>query len=247
MAGTIGMISLGCAKNLVDSEHMLAALDEAGYRITGEIENTDAVVINTCGFLASAKEEALENIAEVAALKSEGKTKKIIVTGCLAERERENLFTLAPEIDALVGCGSYLDIVTVVEKTLAGEQIAAFGALQEAPLEGARVLTTPEYSAYLKIAEGCDNRCSYCVIPSLRGPYRSRSMEEILGEAESLAESGVKELIVIAQDTSRYGCCRSSYKSLLRSLALHGFACIISTRMRLTIRSLTRLRASRRC
>lgn len=205
MAEKIGVISLGCAKNLVDSEHMLAALDDAGYHVTGEIENTLAVVINTCGFLAAAREEALENIAEVAALKREGKTQKIIVCGCLAERDRETLFEQNAEIDALVGCGSYHEIVEVLEKTLKGERVTAFGELTEEPLEASRLLTTPPYVSYLKIAEGCNNRCSYCVIPSLRGPFRSRLMEDVLAEAEGLAASGTKELIVIAQDTSRYG------------------------------------------
>ncbi|MBQ3055845.1 MAG: 30S ribosomal protein S12 methylthiotransferase RimO [Oscillospiraceae bacterium] len=205
MAEKIGLISLGCAKNLVDSEHMLAALDDAGYEVTGEIENTLAVVINTCGFLASAREEALENVAEVAALKEEGKVGKIIVTGCLAERDRESLFEQNAAIDALVGCGSYHRIAEVLERVLKNERVCAFDELTAEPLEASRILTTPHYVSYLKIAEGCNNRCSYCVIPSLRGPYRSRAMEDILEEAKGLAASGTKELIVIAQDTSRYG------------------------------------------
>ncbi len=205
MAEKVGLISLGCAKNLVDSEHMLAALDDAGYEVTGEVENTLAVVINTCGFLGSAREEALENIAEVAALKEEGKVQKIIVTGCLAERDREALFEAAPEIDALVGCGSYHEIAEVLARTLDGKRVCAFGELTEEPLEASRMLTTPPYMSYLKIAEGCSNRCSYCVIPSLRGPYRSRTLEDVVAEAEGLAASGTRELILIAQDTSRYG------------------------------------------
>ncbi len=205
MAEKVGFISLGCAKNLVDSEHMLAALDDAGYEVTGEIENTLAVVINTCGFLASAREEALENIAEVALLKDEGKVGNIIVTGCLSERDRESLFEQNPAIDALVGCGSYHKIVEVLERVKNGERVCAFDELTAEPLEQSRILTTPHYFSYLKIAEGCNNRCSYCVIPSLRGPYRSRAMEDIVAEAEGLAESGTRELIVIAQDTSRYG------------------------------------------
>jgi len=205
MAEKVGLISLGCAKNLVDSEHMLAALDDAGYEVTGEIENTLAVVVNTCGFLASAREEALENIVEVAALKEEGKVGKIIVTGCLAERDRESLFEQNDSIDAIVGCGSYHRIVEVLERVLADERVCAFDELTAEPLEASRILTTPHYFSYLKIAEGCNNRCSYCVIPSLRGPYRSRAMEDVLEEAKGLAASGTKELIVIAQDTSRYG------------------------------------------
>lgn len=221
MAEKVGLISLGCAKNLVDSEHMLAALDDAGYEVTGEIENTLAVVINTCGFLASAREEALENVAEVALLKEEGKVGHIIVTGCLSERDRESLFEQDPAIDALVGCGSYHRIAEVLERVRNGERVCAFDELTAEPLEASRILTTPHYFSYIKIAEGCNNRCSYCVIPSLRGPYRSRAMEDILAEAEGLAESGTRELIVIAQDTSRYGtdlCGKRMLPELLKNL-----------------------------
>lgn len=206
MAKTVGFISLGCAKNLVDSEQMLSLLDAAGFRITGEIEHADAVVINTCGFIASAREEAYENIREVGLLKAEGKVGKILVAGCLPEREREQLLTALPEIDALIGCGSFAQIVSAVERALADEApFALFGDINAPIEEEGRVLTTPEHMAYLKIAEGCDNRCSYCVIPSLRGGFRSRPMEEILAEAEGLAATGVRELIVVAQDTTRYG------------------------------------------
>ena len=175
MAKTVGFISLGCAKNLVDSEQMLSLLDAAGFRITGEIEHADAVVINTCGFIASAREEAYENIREVGLLKAEGKVGKILVAGCLPEREREQLLTVLPEIDALIGCGSFAQIVSAVERALANEApFALFGDINAPIEEEGRVLTTPEHMAYLKIAEGCDNRCSYCVIPSLRGGFRSR-------------------------------------------------------------------------
>lgn len=206
MAKKVGFISLGCAKNLVDSEQMLALLDEAGYEITGEIEFADAVVINTCGFIASAREEACENIREVGLLKSEGKVGKIIVAGCMAEREREAMLKELPEIDALVGCGSFHDIVSAVDRALSGEdKFSLFGDIDAPIREEGRVLTTPEYMAYLKIAEGCDNRCGYCVIPYLRGKFRSRDMQEIISEARGLAQSGVRELIVVAQDTTRYG------------------------------------------
>lgn len=206
MAKKVGFISLGCAKNLVDSEQMLALLDEAGYEVTGEIENTDAVVINTCGFLASAREEAYENIREVGLLKTEGKVGKILVAGCLVERERETLLQTLPEIDALIGCGSFAEIAQAVKRVLDGEKpFALFGDLNAPIREEARMLTTPTHMAYLKIAEGCDNHCSYCVIPSLRGRFRSRAMEEIISEAKTLVLSGARELIVIAQDTTRYG------------------------------------------
>lgn len=201
----IGMVSLGCAKNQVNSEQMLYLLHQNGYEITLEVENTDAVIVNTCGFIESAKSEAIAEILELAALKAEGKIGKIIVTGCLAQRYAAELRTELPEVDAIVGTGSYDQIVDVVAKTLEGENPEALADINAELPEISRVLTTPEYFAYLKIAEGCDNRCSYCVIPSLRGRYRSRKMEDLLAEAKELAAMGVKELIVIAQDTSRYG------------------------------------------
>lgn len=206
MAKKIGFISLGCAKNLVDSEQMLALLDDAGYEITGEIEFADAVVINTCGFIASARDEAYENIREVGLLKAEGKVGKILVAGCLPEREREALLQELPEIDALIGCGSFAEIVAAVDRTLDGEEpFALFGDIDAPIREEGRILTTPVHMAYLKIAEGCDNHCSYCVIPTLRGRFRSRPIEEVVSEAQGLAQSGVRELIVVAQDTTRYG------------------------------------------
>ncbi|MEG2377388.1 MAG: 30S ribosomal protein S12 methylthiotransferase RimO [Clostridia bacterium] len=206
MAKKIGFISLGCAKNLVDSEQMLSRLDDAGYEITGEIENTDAVIINTCGFIASARLEAYENIREVGLLKSEGKVGRILVAGCLPEREREELLSSLPEIDALIGCGSFDEIVAAVEKSFESEEkFAIFSDINKPIEETGRVLTTPAHMAYLKIAEGCDNRCSYCVIPSLRGSFRSRELGDIISEAESLVASGATEIIVVAQDTTRYG------------------------------------------
>lgn len=205
MAKKIGVVSLGCSKNQVDCEHMLSLLDEAGYELTVELNDVDAVLINTCGFLSSAREEAHEYIKEAITLKNEGSVKKIVVTGCLAERDREKLTEEFPEIDALVGCGSYTDIVPVIDGVFEGEKRESFKEIDSAPLECGRILTTPVYTAFLKIAEGCDNRCSYCVIPSLRGRFRSRDEDEIVKEAEALAETGVRELIIIAQDISRYG------------------------------------------
>ena len=205
MAEKIGFISLGCSKNLVNSEEMLACLDKAGFHVTGEIENTAAVVINTCGFLQSAKEEAAEYFREIALLKDEGKIGKLIVAGCLAEREKEILFDEFPEIDALVGCGSFGEIDKIVRDTLAGQRPSDFGDINAPIPEVSRMLTTPAHTAFIKIAEGCDNRCSYCVIPTLRGSFRSRRIEDIVAEAEDLAAEGVRELILVAQDTTRYG------------------------------------------
>ncbi len=216
MARKIGVVSLGCSKNQVDCEHMLSLLDEAGYELTLELNDVDAVLINTCGFLSSAREEAHEYIKEAITLKNEGSIKKIVVTGCLAERDREKLTDEFPEIDALVGCGSYMDIVSVLEGVFEDEKQAFFAKADTAPLECGRILTTPQYTAFIKIAEGCDNRCSYCVIPSLRGRFRSRDESEIVKEAEALAQTGVQELIVIAQDISRYGMDRGEKGALSR-------------------------------
>ncbi len=202
---TIGIISLGCAKNQVNAEQMMYLLQQAGYTVTGETDGADAVIINTCGFIDSAKSEAIANILEMAGLKGEGRVGKIIVTGCLSERYQTQIRQEMPEVDAVLGCGSYFSIVDTVRQTLAGEIVERFDDIDAPIPEVGRVLSTPSYFAYLKIAEGCDNRCSYCVIPSLRGHYRSRGMEELLTEAKALAADGVKELIVVAQDTSRYG------------------------------------------
>ena len=205
MAKKVGIISLGCAKNLVDSEQMLSLLDDAGFELVSDLEGADAVVINTCGFIESAREEAYENIREAGLLKDEGKLGKIIVAGCLPQRVGEELFETFPEVDALVGCGSFMEIADAVKRALSGESVSLFGDIDADIREEGRILTTPVHMAYIKIAEGCDNRCSYCVIPSLRGKFRSRKMEDIISEAEGVAESGVKELIVVAQDTTRYG------------------------------------------
>ncbi|MBR4953917.1 MAG: 30S ribosomal protein S12 methylthiotransferase RimO [Oscillospiraceae bacterium] len=201
----IALISLGCAKNLVNSEQMLCLLDDAGYTLTNEFEGADAVIINTCGFIDSAKSEAIENILEMAQLKQEGKLRKIIVTGCMAERYRENIAEELPEVDAQVGVGSYGEIAEVVRKVFEGGDADVFGDKNAPVDEVGRFITTGPAWAYLKIAEGCDNWCAFCAIPAIRGRFRSRPLENIVAEARALAESGVKELIVIAQDITRYG------------------------------------------
>lgn len=201
----VGMISLGCPKNQVDAEIMLAKLVEAGFEITSEPYGADAVIVNTCGFIDDAKQEAIDNILEMAELKKDGAIKAIVVTGCLAERYKEEVMSEMPEIDAIIGIGANDDIAEVCRKAIEGEKYSSFPSKYDLPMCGERVLTTPEYWAYLKIAEGCSNCCTYCAIPSIRGKFRSREMEDILREARSLAESGVKELIVIAQDTTKYG------------------------------------------
>lgn len=201
----IGMISLGCPKNQVDAEIMLAKLVEADFEITNDIYNADAVIVNTCGFIDDAKQEAIDNILEMAELKKDGVIKAIIVTGCLAERYKQEVINEMPEIDAIIGIGANDNIAEICRKAIEGEKCAEFPSKYNLPLCGERVLTTPEYWAYLKIAEGCSNCCTYCAIPSIRGKFRSRKIEDIVEEAKSLAESGVKELIVIAQDTTKYG------------------------------------------
>ncbi len=207
MSIRLGMISLGCAKNLVDSEHMLAQLQEAGITIVENVADADVAVINTCGFIESAKQEAIQTILETAALKQTGSLKALIVTGCLVQRYPKEITEELPEIDAVLGTGSYTNIVDAVRAVMQapGTVYKNFGQIDEAEMEGGRILLTPGYSAYLKIAEGCDNHCAYCVIPSLRGRFRSRTMEDILEEARALSAAGVRELIVVAQDITRYG------------------------------------------
>ncbi len=202
---TVGMVSLGCAKNRVDAEMMLYSLRQAGYKIVEEAAMADVAIINTCGFIESAKQESIDEILELAQLKKEGKIKAIIATGCLAERYRDQMMKELYEIDAVVGIGANSDIANVVEKVLEKEKVETFPDKRQLPLEGGRIQSTAYYYAYIKIAEGCDNRCTYCAIPMIRGRYRSREMDNIVSEAEKLAESGVKELIVIAQDTTKYG------------------------------------------
>ena len=198
-------ISLGCAKNLVNCEQMMALVRDSGHTLLKTPEGADVVVINTCGFIDSAKSEAIDNILQMAALKAGGQIRKILVTGCLSQRYGEQILEELPEVDGVLGCGSYVDIVDALEEVMAGGTPKYFGSIDAPVDEGDRILATPEYSAYLRIAEGCDNHCSYCVIPSLRGKYRSRPMDKLIEEAKELAVSGVKELIVVAQDTSRYG------------------------------------------
>lgn len=202
----IGMISLGCPKNQVDSEHMLALMDAEGWEIVDYVDGCDAVIVNTCGFIDDAKKEAIENILDMVELKKEGVISKIIVTGCLAQRYKDEIVKEIPEVDAVIGIGANGDIIKTVEEVMSGvDTIENYPPQCDLPLEGQRILTTPQYWAYLKIGEGCSNRCTYCTIPSIRGNMRSRSMENVIDEAKQLAESGVKELILIAQDTTSYG------------------------------------------
>ena len=201
----IAFISLGCAKNLVNTEQMMALTKAAGYEVTGQPEGADAAVLNTCGFIDAAKSEAIDHILELAELKQQGKLGKLLVAGCLSQRYQEEIRKELPEVDGVLGTGSYTEIVPALEEVLAGGHPARFGDIDHTDEDGPRMVTTPPYTAYLKIAEGCDNHCAYCVIPSLRGRYRSRTMESLLAEAKELADSGVKELLVVAQDITRYG------------------------------------------
>lgn len=201
----IAFVSLGCAKNLVNTEQMMALCRQAGHMVTGEPEGADVAVLNTCGFIESAKSEAIDNILELARLKDQGKLKKLLVTGCLTQRYPDDIRQELPEVDGMLGTGSYTDVVTAVEELMAGEKAEHFGSIHRTYEDGERLVTTPPYTAYLKIAEGCSNGCAFCIIPKLRGRYRSRSMEALLTEAKQLADAGVKELIVIAQDITRYG------------------------------------------
>ena len=214
----IGFISLGCAKNQVDCERMMYRIQEAGHTVCAGIAGCDLVVINTCGFIDSAKAEAIEHILQTAALKAEGQVGKILVTGCLSQRYQQQILQELPEVDGVLGTGSYHKIVEAVEAILSGENVFDFGSIDTPEQETGRILTTPEHYAFLKIAEGCDNRCSYCIIPYLRGKFRSRPMDDVLYEARLLASSGVKELIVVAQDTSRYGTDLPGNKRLLPEL-----------------------------
>lgn len=201
----IGFISLGCPKNQVDAELMLDKLIKAGHEICDLSDGADAVIINTCGFIDEAKKEAIDNILEMGELKEEGTVGKIIVTGCLAERYKDEIRNEMPEVDAVLGIGADGDIVSLVERTLAGESLGVYPPKTQLPLCGERALTTPDWYAYIKIAEGCSNCCTYCAIPKIRGAMRSRTIGSVVAEAKTLAAGGVKELIVIAQDTTRYG------------------------------------------
>lgn len=201
----VGMVSLGCSKNLVDSERMLYKLKKHGYKLVTEPGLADIAVVNTCGFIQSAKEEAIETILELGKLKEDGTLRKIVITGCLTERYREEAAELFPEADAVIGIGNNKDIVDVLDHVLANERYINFAPKLEAELTGERIISTLPFFSYLKIAEGCSNCCAYCAIPQIRGKFRSVPMEDVLGEARTLAENGVTELVVIAQDTSRYG------------------------------------------
>ena len=200
-------VSLGCDKNLVDTEMMLGLLNKDGYTFTDDENEADIVLVNTCCFINDAKEESVNTILEMAELKKEGRCRALIVTGCMAQRYKEEIMEEIPEVDAVLGTSTYDEISGVLKKTLSGEEhIACFHELSVLPeVKAKRLVTTGGHYAFLKIAEGCDKRCTYCIIPSLRGPYRSVSMDQLLEQAEELAEQGVKELILVAQETTLYG------------------------------------------
>ena len=214
----IGFISLGCAKNQVDCERMMYRVQEAGHQVLAGLEGCDVVVINTCGFIDSAKSEAIDHILLTAELKAQGIVGKILVTGCLSQRYQDEILKELPEVDGILGTGNYADIVRAIEELMEDKTVSVFSSIDTPEQETGRILTTPEHYAFIKIAEGCDNRCSYCIIPYLRGKFRSRQMDDVLYEARMLAASGVKELIVVAQDTSRYGTDLPGNKRLLPEL-----------------------------
>lgn len=214
----IGFISLGCAKNQVNCEQMMFLLRQAGHEIQPDVYGADVVIINTCGFIDSAKTEAIDNILAMANLKAQGNVGKILVTGCLSQRYQDEILQEMPEVDGILGTGSYNEIVSAVNEVLAGEVTKHMGDISAPIDEFGRILTTPEHYAYLKIAEGCSNFCAFCIIPYLRGKYRSRPMDDVLYEARTLADSGVKELIVVAQDTSLYGTDLNGGKPMLSQL-----------------------------
>ena len=205
MAIKVSFVSLGCPKNLIDAERMMHNINEAGMELVPEDIDADVAVVNTCAFIKSAKEEAIETILDVAWLKKNRSLKGIVVTGCLAEKYREQIFEQLPEVDAAIGTGSWGNIVEAVNAVYNGEKYIKMDAPEKASLGGDRVVTTPEHFAYIKISEGCDNRCTYCAIPGLRGKFRSRQMSEIVEEAKQLSEIGIKEVCLIGQDTTRYG------------------------------------------
>ena len=201
----VGVVSLGCPKNQCDAEMMLAKIHKAGYKIVEEAGLADVVVINTCGFIQSAKEEAIEEIFEAISRKNDGINKKIIVTGCLAQRYQQQMDEEFPEIDGVLGLGKNQDIIEAIERVLKDERVIDFGNIEDHTMDGDRLQSTLPHYAYLRIADGCDNCCTYCAIPEIRGRFRSRTMENIIAEAEGLVKNGVKELILVAQDTTRYG------------------------------------------
>ena len=203
----IALESLGCSKNLVDAEIMMGILNRKGYKLVGDFEEADIILVNTCGFIESAKQESIQTILELAQLKETANLKLLIVTGCLAQRYSEELKQEIPEIDAIVGTGSYQQIDEIIANLEKENNIVSLNDIDFAYNEDLpRYISTPDHMAYLKIGEGCDNKCTYCIIPKLRGKYRSRKMEDIIAEAKDLASKGIKELVVIAQDTTKYGC-----------------------------------------
>ena len=202
---TIALISLGCPKNQVDADVMCRRLLEAGHTTTADLSEADMILVNTCGFIDSAKQEAIENILMACEYKQQNPNLKVVVTGCLAERYRSQILAEIPEVDGVVGLGSSEAIVAILERIAGGETVEGYGPKTALPLGGARVVSTPAHYAYLKIAEGCNNRCHYCAIPSIRGPLRSRTVEDCTAEARWLAGQGVKELIVVAQDVTAFG------------------------------------------
>jgi ribosomal protein S12 methylthiotransferase len=201
----VGMISLGCPKNQVDAERMLAIIDKNSFEITDCYDGADVVIVNTCGFIDAAKAEAIENILDMAELKKEGIIKKIIVAGCLSERYKDEIFTEMPEVDGVMGIGAINQVSSIIRRVLDGEKVFQMDDKYNLPLCGERLLTTPSYWSYLKIADGCSNRCTYCAIPGIRGDYRSEEFDMVIEEAKQLAAAGTKELILIAQDTTAYG------------------------------------------
>ena len=219
MSKLLGYISLGCAKNLVDTEVMLGALQDNGYEITEELEKADIIIINTCTFIEKAKEESINTILEAGQYKQYGDCKGLIVAGCLSQQYQEELFTEIPEIDALIGTGSWNRIMEAVEAIQQGQRICIMDSMTNMYDEGMpRMMTTPDYSAYVKISEGCNNGCTFCIIPKVRGAYRSHSMESIEREVQQLAEAGVKEVVLIAQDTTYYGADLNNGTPLLSEL-----------------------------
>ena len=205
MSKKIGMISLGCPKNQVDAEIILSKLSVYGYEIVNDPLDADLIIVNTCGFIEDAKRESIENILDMISYKEDYPEMKVLVTGCLSERYQSQIFDEIPEVDGVIGIGANEDICEICERILDGEKVEEYPEKTNLKIEGERILTTPPYSAYLKIAEGCSNHCTYCAIPSIRGEFRSRPSENIIKEAKELAEKGVKELVVVAQDTTRYG------------------------------------------
>jgi len=222
MAIKVGMVSLGCPKNQVDAEQVLYKLREDGFEITADAALADVVLINTCGFIESAKQESIETILEFCTLKDEGKIKSVIVIGCLAERYREEILKEIPEASAVVGIGCNQDLTEIINSTLKGQKLERYGEKCNLDIDGKRIISTTPFYAYLKIAEGCDNCCTYCAIPAIRGRFRSRTKEHIVDEAKWLAKNDVKEVILVAQDTTRYGedlYGKSELPALLKELA----------------------------